>query len=308
MSNSFYEIATKMAKKQQGVIDQFTEDAPILASMPIMPSSHGLMNVYEEVLSVDPAEQVDLDATLPTVDMESKLMQVDLAKFGAIMEAGEDVVKKFGGPAQYFGRKTPTFLRQTGMDMEYSILYNVIRAKAHAASKLTTAGGSNNANYTLLIVRWMEGENMGLYDAEGFGNGKVFDIAPVAGGTLYKFTKGTQTVIGYGQRFVTYFGTQIGNLANVSGVKNIDLDDDGSGAYKKMVTEMQLDDALDAAKAGAGTFIYCHPKLKRALGKYKSARLNVAPMDKNFNRLVDYWDDIPIISSRNFQKGTEPNL
>lgn len=307
--NSLYEIAIKMAKKQSAMIDQFTQDSPILRDMPVEPSSHGLTNVYEEVLSVDPAEQVDLGANLPTVDLESKLMQVDLAKFGAIMESNEDVIKKFGGPAQYFGKKTPSFLRYTAMSMEYSILYNVIRAKAHAASKLTDSGGSNNANYTLLIVRWMPGENMGLYDNEGFGNGKVFDIKPIAGGNLYKITVGTNTgVMGYGQRFVTYFGTQIGNMNFIAGIKNIDLDDDGAGAYKKCPTEMMMDDALDAAQAGAGTFIYCHPKVKRALGKYKSARLSVAPADPNFSRIVDYWDDIPIISSRNFLNGTETNL
>ena len=115
-------------------------------------------------------------------------------------------------------------------------------------------------------------------------------------------------MLGYGQRFATYFGVQIANMNHLSSIMNIDLDDDGSGGYKHLPTEMQIDDALDDARAGAGTMILCHPKVKRALGKYKSAKLSTQVADKNFNKIVDFWDDIPIITSRNFLKGTEPKV
>ena len=305
LPSSFYELAIEFAKKQTGMVDQFTEDAPILASLPMEASTHGLQNVYEEIVNVDAAEQVDLDVTMPEINIETKLVQENLSKFGAIMTVGEDLAENFGGKAKYFAKRTPTFLRKTGMNMEYAILYNVLRSKAYANAKWTNAGGTANANYTMLIVRWMPGENMGLYDAKMFGSGKVFDIKKISGGNLYDIEKNSTKMLGYGQRFATYFGTQIANLNHLSAVMNIDLDDDGAGDYKYLPTEMMIDDALDDARAGAGTMIYCHPKVKRALGKYKSARLNIAVPDKNFSKVIDFWDDIPIITSRNFLKGTE---
>lgn len=308
MNDSFYQIAIEKASKQRQMIDQFTEDSPILSAMPIEPSTHGLQNVYEELVSVDSAEQVDFDASLPEVGMDTKLVQENLAKFGAKMSVGEDTAQVYGGVAKYFNKKTPMFLRTTGQNMEKSILYNVIRAKAYAQGKWIDAGGSNNHNYSMLIVRWISGENIGLYDRAGFGTGKVFDLKAISGGNLHDIEKNGVKMLGYAQRFATYFGVQIGNKRYLSAILNIDLDDDGSGGFKNLPTSDQIDDALDDADAGSSTLIYCHPKVKRALGKYKSAKLNMIPTDKNYNTMLDYWDDIPIITSRNFKRGDEPDV
>lgn len=309
LKNSFYELSIKYAKKQTEMIDQFTEDAPIISALPMEASTHGLMNVYEELISADSAEQVDFDALMPEVDVQSKLIQENLAKFGATMSVGEDTAQKYGGVKSYFTKKTPPFLRVTGQNMEFALLYNIIRAKAFAFGKIMSAGGSNNHNYSLLIVRWISGENMGLYDKDGFGNGKVFDLTPLNGGTLHKITKNGKDMLGYAQRFATYFGVQIANKRYIEAIANIDLDDDGTGKYKNMFTETQMDDALDFARAGSGTVIYCHPKVKRAMGQtFKTSRLHTVVGDNNVGTGIEYYDEIPIITTRNFKRGTEDNL
>jgi hypothetical protein len=36
------------------------------------------------------------------------------------------------------------------------------------------------------------------------------------------------------------------------------------------------------------------------LGKYKAAKLQMTPTDKDYDRMVDRWDGIEILTSRNF--------
>lgn len=227
MTASLYEIALGPDKSQRAVVDAITCEAPILRDLPMEPSSHGLWNIYESMKDITGGDLVDLDAPLPKVSAESELKQTDLSIIGGEMEVGEDTARKLGGPVSYFAKKATPVLRKTGMSAERSLLYDNFRAFAIRNGNIQSAGGTGTRNYSILCVHYVPGEITGVYDPAGFGNGKTFDLTPIAGGELYKNAEGRLV---YGMRLKTYFGVQLANPDYVSAIVNCDIDSDTSSA------------------------------------------------------------------------------
>lgn len=301
--DTFYELAQLNAVKQSKMIDDVTNEAPILKMMPMEPTSDGLKNVYEKLVSVDAAEAVDFDEALVEINADDKLEEVSLSKFGGKMTIGEDKAIQMGGVGTYFSRKLPAILRRTGEKIEKSIIYNNLRASAILNSNAVSAGGSGSVNFSILAVKWVPGETMGLYDEAGLGRGEVFDIMPLNNGSLHDIGNG---VYGYGQRLATYFGIQLGNDRNVGAIVNIDP---AEALDVSMVTEEQIDDLLLSVRANpANTFLYMHPALKNKLNRYKSSKLQLGVMDNNMKRTFDQWDGVNIITSYNFSNATEATV
>lgn len=299
----FYELAVAKAKDQTDLIDAFTEEAPILASLPMQPTSDGLKNVYEEIVSIDAAQAVDFDGALTELNMDTKLEESTLSKFGGMMTVKEDAAEAFGGAGSYFAMKTEPILIETGAAIEQTLIYNNIRATAFSNGKLVNAGGDQNTNYSIVAVKWVQGQTTGLYDPAGFGNGKVFDIMPMSGGNLYEVEAG---VPGYAQRLSTYFGIQLANPRYVAGICNIDPDIADDAA---MVTERQMDALVTSVRGNpANTAIYMHPNMLSELNRFKSSKLQMVTTQGDVNRVVTMWNGIPIIPSYNFLDKTETNV
>ena len=301
VENGFREIAVKEAPKQQLMVDYATEEAPILAEMPMQAASNGFQNVYEELKDIQGAQFVALDEALPTVGMDSELKYVDLSVLGGEIEVGIDKARRFGGEDSYFATKMPSILRETGANTEQSILYNNIRAYAKTNSKLQNAGGTNSgAMLSMSCVKWVAGETTGLYDETGFGNGKVFEIGKISGGNKYKDDNGVLVV---GRYMKTYLGIQLANPRNVSGIANIDLVESGSTdtGFVALPTEAEITKMIrDARGNPANTRIYCHPRVLDALQVYKGSALQLTPADGDYNRAIQRWNGIPIVTSYNF--------
>ena len=306
LSNIFREVAIKNATKQKKIVDKLTEDAPCLATLPMSPSTHGLWNVYEELLSVTGPNIVNLDEALPTMDAASELKQTNLSVIGGVIEVGEDKAKRFGGAQKYFANKMPQILRQAGMDIEASMFYNNFRTFAFSNSKLQDAGGTGSNNYTILCIKFIEGENTGLYDPAGFGNGKSFDFEWLSGGNVYK---DANSRVVYGLRIKSYFGIQLANYQFISGIVNVDLTADASTdtGYKALPTVKQVNDMIAACRGtSSNTVIWCHEKVKQALNIHKPLVMNV--YDKNLDMTIDMWNNVPIITSYNWLDGTETKV
>lgn len=310
IKNFFRDVAIAMAKKQAVIIDDVTEDAPILAMLPMQEASHGLRNVYEQLKDVDGAQLVNLDDELPSINADGTLEYQDLGVLGGIIRVGEDKAKRFGGVGNYFATKMPSILRETGANTETSFIYNNILPYANANSKEQLAGGSTaDSQYSICCVKWVAGETTGLYDADGFGTGKAFDITPVNGGNIYEYTDSdSKDKLVYGQRIKAYIALQLANPRNVSSIRNVELTADATTdtGYKALPTEAMMRKMIrDARATSANSFIYCHPAVKDALGAYKGSALEMTTLDNDRNTKVEAWDGIPIISSYNFKDGTE---
>lgn len=309
-NNFFRDIGIRMAKKQAHEIDAVTEEAPILAAIPMEKASNGLRNVYEELKDVDGAQLVNLDDELPSIGSEGTLGYQDLSVLGGIIRVGEDKARKMGGAAAYFAKKMPSILRQTGADTEKSLIYNTIRPYAKANSREQKAGGSTaSSQYSILCVKWASGETTGLYDAEGFGNGKVFDMLPLNGGNAYEFTDTDgKKKVGFGERIKAYFALQLSNPRNVSSIVNVELTPDATSdtGYKALPTEQMMNKLIrDARGNSSNTIIYMHPAVADALGVYKGGALNMSTEGTDYNTIVMSWNRIRIVTSYNFDDGTE---
>jgi hypothetical protein len=309
-NNTFREVAIEHSQKQPKMVDQFLEDAPILEMIPFEETSHGLYNVYEELVDVTGAGLVDMDEALPIVDVTTKLDQVSLSVIGGKMFVGEDKARQFGGAGNYFAKKQGSVLRKTGMDLETAMLYNNIRAKAieSGGDHLIDAGGTGSTNYSILAVKWVSGETAGLYDPNGFGKGMLMDVKPLNGGNLSDFSTTTTdgrsvTISGYGIRMKSYVGMQLANARYVSSIVNVDLAND------KLPTEAQIDDLIDSVRGqvGGSTWLYMHPKVYTSLFKYKGDSLEIRVSDE-IVRSFTTWNGIPIVTSYNFKKGTEAKV
>lgn len=296
------------SRKQPDMVDQILEDAPILDSMPMQPASHGLWNLYEEQGTVTSAGLVDFDDELPEVNSDTKLQQIDLSIIGGKIFCGEDKAKKFGGFPAYIATQLPAILQQTGMDTEKSIIYNNIRQFAEdnhtaAVPKLFNAGGSANANYTILVVNWQPGQITGLFDPAGFGRGALLDVLALNNGGLFEKTIGSKEILVFGARLKSYFGIQLANARFVTAIVNIDI------AAADLPTEAQMDDAISQARGRPGrTFIYSHPDVLTAMYKFKGDKLQNVNADREVNRLITAWNSIPWVISYNFDKATESNV
>jgi hypothetical protein len=310
IKNFFRDVAIAMAKKQTVMIDAVTEEAPILAMLPMQEATHGLRNVYESLKDVDGAQLVNLDDELPSINADGTLGYQDLSVLGGIIRVGEDKAVRFGGAVKYFATKMPSILRETGANTETSFIYNNLRPYAKANSREQKAGGSTaTSQYSILAVKWVPGETTGLYDPAGFGNGKVFDILPVNGGNVYEFTDtDTKKKLVFGQRIKTYIALQLANPRHVASIVNVELTADATTdtGYKALPTEAMMRQLIRSVRGTAGnTFIYCHPAVKDALGAYKGSALQMTPLNDDHNTVVSMWDGIPIITSYNFNDGTE---
>lgn len=319
VKNAFRELAIAEATKQPEIIDWLLEETPVLEWMPFFPTNNGLNHVYEVLEAVTGAGVVDADSPLPYVNARTGLEQTALGILGGEMEVGQDKAQAMGGADSVFMQRLPKIMKKSGNDAEKSVIYNNFRGMAvktreadelkDAAQHAISAGGSDNNNYSIVAVKYEQGEVSGLYDPAGFGRGVMFDLEAINGGNLYHL-RSLPGVLGYGMRLKSYFGVLTANPQNTASIVNVDLDLD-DGEFKALPTAMQMDDMIDAVRGsmGGNTFLYCHPRVISALANtYKLERLQMTTGDRNFDTQITAWNGIPLIGTYNMERGTEPNV
>ncbi|MDR1397386.1 MAG: hypothetical protein LBJ14_06610 [Desulfarculales bacterium] len=296
------EIAIKLATKQKKEVDLITEEAPLLDIIKWMASTHGLWNLAEEITNIIGASFVDMNAPLPVVGSTSELKKMDLQIMGGKMEVAQDTAIRFGGPAAYFAKHLDWVRKQTGMDTEKHIYYNTWLRYAIEHGLVTDAGGTNNTNFSMLFIRFEEGVNCGLYDAEGIAGKEILKVFPMYGGNLYEPVNGRYAGVPcYGQILKAYLGYQILDPRTIHAIVNIDPDHIPSAAM--------IDDAIAEIRGTqANTHIIMHVKARNLLNKYKEDRLNIPVGEKNYSRSIMDWDGIRIETSYNLLAGTETNV
>ena len=293
MNYTLKDIAVSLAQTQQHFVNSLTEESPILDNMRFEPSSHGLWNAYEEVSKIDGAGFVDINQPLPEMAVNSDLKKIDLSILGGEIFLPEDKGAIIG-VAEYFSKKMPVLLKHAGQVAEKKIIYDNFIPYALQNGKAASAGGSENC-YSMVAVRFVEGEVTGLYSAKNIQTDGLLDVKNINGGALYKNANG---VLGYGVRLKGYIGVQLANPDAVSAIVNIAAD--------HVPTAAQIDDMLVEAKATpASTFIFCHPKVLSMLNQYKGNVLQATSGDWNVNRSFMAWNGIRFVTSYNFENGAE---
>ncbi len=293
MASTLKEVAVMLSKKQEHYVNSLTEESPILDNMRFEASTHGLWNAYEEVASINGAGFVDINQPLPEMEVDSNLKKIDLSILGGEIFLPEDKGSVIG-VGQYFSKKVPVLLKHAGQTAEKKIIYDNFIPYAVSNGKAVSAGGSENC-YSMVAVRYVDGEVTGLYSSKNINRFGILDSTPINAGALYKNADG---VLGYGLRLKGYIGMQLANPNAVAAIVNITADN--------IPTAEQIDNMLVDAKATPGsTFIYCHPKVLSMLNKYKGNVLQASSLDFDVNRSFMAWNGISFITSYNFNNGTE---
>lgn len=298
MNHTLKEIAVDLANKQPHYVNCLTEESPILDTMRFEPSSHGLWNAYEEASSIEGAAFVDINQPLPSMHIDSDLKKIDLSILGGEIFLPEDKAAVLG-VGDYFAKKLPILLKQAGQTAEQKIIYDNFLPYAIGNGNVEGAGASASC-YSMVAVRFVEGEVTGLYaprhmENDGKEGNGIIDVTRINGGVLYKNSDG---VLGYGARIKGYLGVQLANPDAVAAIVNI--------TAAKVPTAAQIDDMLIKAKANpSNTFIFCHPKVLSFLNQYKGNVLQSVSGDWNLNRSFMAWNGIRFVTSYNFKNGTE---
>ena len=290
MANTLKEIAIGLSRKQEHYVNSLTEESPILDNMRFEESTHGLWNAYEEVARIDGAGFVDVNQPLPEMEVDSNLKKIDLSILGGEIFLPEDKGSVIG-VGEYFSKKVPVLLKHAGQTAEKKIIYDNFIPYSVSNGKAVSAGGQENC-YSMVAVRYVDGEVTGLYSRQNIGRFGLLNSTPINGGALYKNANG---VLGYGLRLKGYIGMQLANPDAVASIVNITPDN--------IPTAEQIDNMLVDAKATpCSTFIYCHPKV---LSKYKGNVLQTTSLDFDVNRSFMAWNGIRFITSYNFENGAE---
>ena len=263
---TLHEIAVKHAKKQPGMADSLTEEAPILKRVRWKPSTHGLWNVAEKLTDIKGPGFVEPDAPLPYMSASSDLVHTDLHVLGGIIEVPTQRALKFGGAAKYFADRQNHILKKAGMDTEKQLMIHNWLKAATVAKKLKDAGGKGQG-WFIAAVRFDDLMNVGLYDPDQFDSGRILKISsPYGGAEHYLHGPEHEGVLGFTVAYRANFGWQILDAERTCGaIVNID--------ETNKPTPAMIDDMLADVRAQPGsTFLFCSPKAKTyGLNPYKSA-------------------------------------
>lgn len=298
VAQTLHEIALDKAKKRPELVDFLTEEAPILKMLKWIPATHGLWNVEEVLDSIQGASFTDLGAPLPSMKAETQLRQTYVNLLGGEVEVNKDKADQFGGAAKYFARRENAFYKQAGMDTELAIWRDYWR-KAALKHKLVTKCGATANAYTILIVRFDQENNIGIYDPTQFNQGRLLDPEPLNGGSLYHL-RSQPGVAGYGVEYRGRFGWQLLNAERaVFGLVNVDAE--------HLPTLSQIEDAIAAVRGTAtNTYIFGHHKIvQKTFSAIKQADIMYVNGDKDLQTIIGAINGIKIIGSYNLPDGTE---
>lgn len=298
IAQTLKEIAQEKAKKRPELVDFLTEEAPILQMLKWIPATHGLWNVEEILDSIEGAAFTDLGAPLPSVRAETRLRQTYVSLLGGEVEVSKDKAAQFGGAQKYFARRENALYRQAGMDTELAIWRDYWRKAALQHGLVTRCGATEHA-YSILVVRFDQENNVGIYDPAQFHQGRLLDPTPINGGELYHL-RSQPGVLGYGVEYRGRFGWQLLHPARaVHALVNIDAE--------HLPTLAQLEDAIAAIHGTAGTtFIFGHHKIvQKTFSAIKQADIMYVNGDKELQTIVGAINGIKIIGSYNLPDGTE---
>jgi len=311
MASTLVDIATDKAPTQKVMIDLLTEESPFLERLPMEPCSDDNINKFEKLTSIASAKVVNVDEPLPVVNSETELDSTTISRVGGIIRAGKNLVDMWrGGKDAYYAKKFTPVLKESGNELEQTLLYNTFIQAAIDAGNVIDAGGTTaNKQNTMLFIKWGEGETNGLYNPKLVNSGKMFGMADVGGGDTYEIYNPTtqEYDLVYGRYMESFIGAQVANTRNVFAIVNIDLSDDGSEGYKNLPSEVMMGKAQTSVRARPGnTEIWAGSEVVTAMGiEYTGAQVNTKPESEARQNMIKFWNEIPMLSSYNFKENAE---
>ncbi len=302
---SLKEISVEQAKTQPEMVDQITEESPILAALKWTPSTHNGWNLAEVVKEIKGASFTDLNAPMGQMSYDSDLQYVSLFNLGGNLEAPQDKADMMGGKAKYFADKQALFLKDAGNTAERDLYYNYFLRAANMDGTSISAGGTAASSgetglSEIVVMRLDQASNTGIYDPTQFKQGTLLSVTPLNGGNLYRFSNG---VNGYGVQYKGRFGWQLLDpKRTVCAINNI--------SKTKLPTLAMLDDAIANVHGKPGsTLVMANVKtLNMLFPSEKMKALHITNGEKSINTQVLDYNGIQIIGSYNVAYGNSAQV
>lgn len=299
MANSYF---GQIAIKKSGIlsrplVDAITNASPVVDTLPVRPSSHGLWNLSPVLDNVTGAAFAEFGAELQTMSANLDTRRIDLKTIGGEYFCPEDMAIQYGGIENYFATVLPSMLRASANTLEADILTNSFRAYAIANSNIVKAGTGSSGFSSIIAVTYTEGEVEGLYDMNSWNAGNVFTVTNLYNGALSK--NPTTKVNGFYQQIKSIFGINLVNPKKVSAYVNINA--------SQLPTATGMDELLERCEYGTGmmTVLYMNPRVYTYLKNLKNVLMTDGTgLDDVFKRFKSF-DGCPIITTFNLPKLTE---
>jgi hypothetical protein len=194
LKNGFRELAFKASglSGQGQLVDWISDTATILDTLPMTASTDGIVDKVAVLTSADSVPLGDFDAPLTSLSTAKRIEQIPMKQWQGLIEVGVDQLKNGNmSEGEYFLAQAEGIIKQTAGNISLT-LYNAMRDFAVAShnsglmtGQVINASGNANTNYSITAVKWVQSDTSGLYNATGWGNGKVFDVEAVNGGNSF---------------------------------------------------------------------------------------------------------------------------
>ena len=305
MKNTLVDINVFLAQQQKGMINTLVEGNPLLASIPVKPSTHGFKNVFSKVTDIKGLQEVMYDEELPQVSIAFELGETALGKIGGLLPMPDDAATQMGGYSVYANNRIPALMEDAGNKQETRIYYKGFQAYALRNNRLLSAAGSTaNKQFSLMAVTWNMDSTVGLYDKNDVGNendkGKIVRMETLNDGAKHIITVDGHKCIGKEIAFYMKFGLQLADPRLVAGIVNIEP------SANKLPTAGQMDDLLSMVRANTNTVLYMHPNLQRKLAtEFQFKQMQFVNGVTGVTYTMDTYQNIPIVSSYNISWGGE---
>lgn len=309
MASTLRDLGVLYAVEGAPSMENLVKKSGILATAPVIPSSHGTFHKYK-ILDELPTGSIRTIGGGVTAQVTKKTpIQLDLKEIYAVLEDDATIVEETGVEA-YFREEMDPFTEGMGQTVAKLLIYGNdptfgaadgpqgLHQLAKASGNVIQQGGATGSRTTIFVVKYRPGRN-------GCGvvvNSKVIETGEIVKASLVnKGDKIVENVSGvqypkYKMDFQSYFAFLSGSNFDVAAYTQLeDADTDRP-------TAGNMDASIDSVKGtAADTFIYCSRTGKRLLGQLKNSKLQLGNMDNDYKTRLDFWDGIPVVVDDNIR-------
>ena len=312
LKNQFRELAYQAGiGNQKQLVDFISEEAPIVAALPMDAASDGHIDKVPVLTSADSVPMAELDGPLVELGSTSRIEESQLKMWQGIMKIGIDQATNSGkSVAELFAKQAEGIIRQSGGDMSLT-LYEAFRDYAVRnrvvggyTDQVIDATGNANTNYSITAVKFVQSDTSGLYNPKFWSNGKIFDVINPYGeqGGLITDVNGNTFAI-HARILKLMIGLRLQNYKHVASIVNID-----KAANLKTIDIVDKMTRIAQAARNPDVFMM-HPEMQRKLGTQVGFdKMEFNDQVRGITTVVPSLNGIPIIADFNLRNGTEANI